>query len=154
MKLTDEQRVARQNVIKANIRTYFGNGEGAAERRIRFLKWFLTRSFYWAFLSYTFISACALSTITIGFGHEMELTELHAWMVSTPVDQVIARTHALVMRQLGNCLFFGLSMGMLHSLIRIAHPELPRFRDLLPSKPNDPSLAVLGSVSEPGQSHK
>ena len=121
MELTKEEaRVAKQKAIRAATRKYFAPGEGATDRRYRFAKSDLKSAVYWSIMMGAGISLGAILAVTASFGHEQAMAELHAWMLATPVEQVIDRTHGIVMRQFWNCLTFGFVAGILQSLVRVS----------------------------------
>lgn len=89
-----EMKLSAKAAIGA-VKHYF-SGEGAKGRTVTFMKK-VSASF--VYLAAGFIAATSWAVVgglLIGPGHEDLLRNFHAWMVATPVDQVVATGNALV----------------------------------------------------------
>lgn len=89
-----EMKLAAKAAIGA-VKHYF-SGEGAKGRTVAFMK---KVSATFVYLGAGFIAATSWAVVgglLIGPGHEDLLRNFHAWMITTPVDQVVAKGNALV----------------------------------------------------------
>lgn len=89
-----EMRLSAKAAFGA-VKQYF-SGTGAKGRTATFLKK-VGASFVYLISGFIAITSWAIvGALLIGPGHEDILRSFHAWMIETPVDQVVARGNALV----------------------------------------------------------
>lgn len=127
MKLTKQQREARRKVIqKASreaLRAHF-TGDGATARRLRFVWGGLIASAGWTARIMFVASWAVIGGLLAGPEHDFFLSQVHAWMVATPVDQVLAQTHKEFLFIVFECTKIGLIVGFVQKLFAIASPAI------------------------------
>lgn len=125
MKLTKEQRAARSKAIEratiAALREHF-TGQGAAARRLQFLRGALLVSTGWFAKLLCLGSWAVIAGLLIGPEHDFFLKEVHAWMVATPVDQVLSQTHAMFLSAAWEFVKMSLLLGVGQKLLGVVKP--------------------------------
>ena len=125
MNLTKEQRAARSKAIEqANIlalREHF-TGEGATSRRLRFVKGALLASAAWLAKLACLASWAVIAGLLVGPDHNFFLTQVHAWMVSTPLEQVLERSHAMFMSMAWELMKISVLLGVGQNLLGVIKP--------------------------------
>lgn len=129
MNLTKQQRAQRQNqfqqAIIAALREHF-TGEGATSRSLRFLCGALMASAGWSAKLMFVVSWGVISGLLVGPEHDFFLKQLHAWMVATPVDQVLGQGHAMLLAALVLCVKCGSLLGFGQKLMSLVIPVAQR----------------------------
>jgi hypothetical protein len=125
MKLTKEQRAARSKSIQlatiTSLREHF-TGQGAATRRLQFLRDASLASAVW-FARLLFIGSWAvIAGLLVGPEHDFFLKQVHAWMVATPVDQVLVRSHAMFLSVAWEFGKMSLLLGVGQKLLAVVRP--------------------------------
>ena len=125
MKTTKEQRAARSKAIEqaaiAALRGHF-TGQGASARRLQFLRAALLASIGW-FAKLLFIGSWAvIGGLLAGPAHDFFLRQVHAWMVGTPVDQVLAQSHAMFLSAAWEFWKMSLLLGVGQNLLAVVKP--------------------------------
>jgi hypothetical protein len=125
MKLTKEQRAARSKAIEratiTALREHF-TGQGAAARRLQFLRGALLASIGW-FAKLLFIGSWAvIAGLLVGPEHDFFLKQVHAWMVATPVDQVLTQSHAMFVSAAWELGKISLLLGVCQKLLAVVKP--------------------------------
>ena len=92
MKLIRQQRAQSQNQTQraavAALREYF-TGEGATSRSLQFLRCALMMSAGWRAKLLFVGSWAVIGGLLAGSQHDFFLKQVYAWMVATPVNQVL-----------------------------------------------------------------
>ena len=127
MKMTKAQRHARDKAIQqasiAALRTYF-TGDGAARRGLLFLRGALLSSAGWT-AKFVFLASWAvIGGLLAGPQHDFFLMQVHEWMVATPVDQVLAQTHAMALSSALTCAKIGIIAGFGQKLLGVVKPSI------------------------------
>ncbi len=125
MKLTRETRAARSRAIEraaiAALREHF-TGQGATARRLQFLRGALLTSVGW-FAKLLFIGSWAvIAGLLVGPEHDFFLKQVHAWMVATPVDQVLSQSHTMFLSVAWEFGKMSLLLGFGQKLLAVAKP--------------------------------
>jgi hypothetical protein len=125
MKLTKQQRAARSKAIEqaaiSALREHF-TGQGSAVRRVQFLRGALLASVGW-FAKLLFIGSWAvIAGLLVGPEHDFFLQQVHAWMVATPVDQVLAQSHAMFLSVAWEFVKMSLLLGVGQKLLVVVKP--------------------------------
>lgn len=125
MKLTKQQRAARSKAIEqatvAALREHF-TGQGAGPRRLQFLRGALLASVGW-FAKLLFIGSWAvIGGLLAGPEHDFFLKQFHAWMVATPVDQVLAQSHTMFLSAAWELGKMSLLLGVGQMLLAVVKP--------------------------------
>ena len=127
MKLTKQQREARSKVIqqasRAALRSHF-TGDGATARRLRFVWSGLIASAGWTAKIMFVASWAVIGGVLAGPEHDFFLSQVHSWMVATPVDQVLTQTHKEFLFIVFECTKIGLIVGFVQKLFAIASPAI------------------------------
>lgn len=126
-KLTQEQRQAVQRAGKDALRAYF-TGDGARTRILQYTRAALISSATWTCQFIALASWAIVAGLLAGPDHEQFLTVLHAWMVATPLDQVLTQTHEWFMMGAWECVKFGCIFGSLKKLLDIVTPAMDEAR--------------------------
>lgn len=125
MNLTKEQRAARSKAIEQAsilaLREHF-TGEGATSRRLRFVKGALLASAAWLAKLACLASWAVIAGLLVGPDHNFFLTQVHAWMVATPLEQVLERSHAMFMSMAWEIMKMSLLLGVGQSLLGVIKP--------------------------------
>lgn len=124
-KLTNEQRAIRSKAIEqatiSVLREQF-TGQGAILRCLQFLRGALLASGGW-FAKLFFIGSWAvIAGLLIGPEHDFFLKQVHAWMVITPVDQVLVQSHAMFLSAAWEFGKMSLFLGVGQKLIALVKP--------------------------------
>lgn len=126
MKLTKQQRQKRDQAIRqavaAAIKSHF-TGYGASGRIAAFLRNGLSRSAAWILAITCYLCGAAVLGLTVGPSHEALLAEFHAWMVTTPLDVVIATSNRWAFDFGMQFVAMGLLGGFLHALFALVNPS-------------------------------
>jgi len=132
MKLNKLQRQARAKAVQqaavTAIKQYF-TGEHARSHAIQFVRDALLRSGSWAVGLGMLMSWAVVGGLLIGPDHNAFLAQLHAWMVATPVDKVIAMAHDVAYDLGTEILQISLLAGFVHKLINVATPAADDARE-------------------------
>lgn len=127
MKMTKQQeRMEMRLSAKASfgaIRLYF-SGTGSMGRTVKFLKKVGTAFLSVAVGFIALTSSAIVGGLLIGPGHEDLLRSFHAWMVETPVDQVVAKGNALVSEIAAQSLGWGLLIVAMWRLADVTQPAI------------------------------
>lgn len=123
MKLTQEQRAALQKANMSALRAHF-TGDGAISRSLHFVRDGLLSSLGWLAKLLFVGSWAAIGSLLVGPEHEILLTQLHAWMVATPIDQVITYGHSFFWSWAWNFAMYGLILGFGQQLITVVRPAM------------------------------
>lgn len=131
MKLSKEQRAARSKAVEqasiAALREHF-TGQGATARRLQFLRGALLASIGW-FAKLLFISSWAvIAGLLVGPEHDFFLKQVHAWMVATPVDQVLAQSHAMFVSAAWEFGKMSLVLGVGQKLFAVVKPAVEQVK--------------------------
>lgn len=125
MKLTKEQRAARSKAIEqatiSALREHF-TGQGASARRLQFLRGALLASVGWLAKLLCLGSWAVIAGLLVGPEHDFFLKQVHAWMVATPVDQVLAHSHAMFMSVAWELVKMSLLLGVGQKLLAVVKP--------------------------------
>lgn len=126
-KLTRQQRkVLEQDTRRAAfgaLRDYF-TGEGAVQRTCNFAKMALIASASWFTKLLLTGSWAVLAGLLIGPGNENILHQVYAWVVATPFDHVLVKSHALFESGVWMCAQVGVTLGISLSLAHISRPAI------------------------------
>lgn len=117
-----EMKLSAKAAVDA-VKQYF-SGEGAKGRAVTFMKK-VSASF--VYLAAGFIAATSWAVVgglLIGPGHEDLLRNFHAWMITTPVDQVVAKGNALVRDNAGQYLAWGVLLAVMWRLGDVTQPAI------------------------------
>ncbi len=137
MKPTKEQRAARSKAIQraaiAALREHF-TGQGATARRSQFLRGTLLASVGW-FAKLLFVGSWAvIAGLLVGPEHDFFLKQVIAWMVATPVDQVLARSHAMFLSAAWEFGKMSLLLGFGQKLLAVAKPAAEQAKQRFETK--------------------
>jgi len=144
MKLTKQQNAdlshqARRAAVEA-LQVYF-MGSSATSRRLLFLRRALLASAAWTAKLLFVCSWAVIGGLLVGPEHDFLLKQVHAWMVATPVNQVLSQTHAMFMSVAVECMKAGVVLGLGQELLAIVKLAIDRvtqsfFRDLEAALPS------------------
>jgi hypothetical protein len=127
MKLTKQQRAQLQSQTQraavAALREHF-TGEGAASRSLQFLRGALMASAGWTAKLLFVGSWAVIGGLLVGPEHDFFLKQVHAWMVATPVDQVLVQSHAMFVSAAIECVKIGLLLGFGQKLLSVVTPAV------------------------------
>lgn len=127
MKLTKQQRAQLQSHTQraavAALRKHF-TGEGAASRSLRFMRGALMASAGWTAKLLFVGSWAVIGGLLVGPEHDFFLKQVHAWMVATPVDQVLVQSHAMFVSAAIECVKIGLLLGFGQKLLSVMTPAV------------------------------
>ncbi len=127
MKLTPQQRAAlgkrTQTAALMALRCHF-LGDGAAGRCVRFARQGLHASAAWTAKIIFVMSWAAIGGLLAGPYHDFFLTQVRAWMVATPADQVLAQTHLLFMAAFWTAVKAGALVGFGRELRYVVSPSI------------------------------
>ncbi|WP_210555359.1 hypothetical protein [Pseudomonas sp. P9(2020)] len=119
-----EMRLSAKAAFGA-VRQYF-SGTGAKGRTATFLKK-IGVAFVYLVSGFIAITSWAIvGGLLIGPGHEDALRSLHAWMIETPVDQVVARGNALVSENAAQYLASALLIAVMWRLGDVTQPAIAK----------------------------
>ena len=122
MKLTKQQREARNKAIQqasvSALREHF-TGDGATARRLRFAWSGLLASAGLTAKIVFLASWAVIGGLLAGPEHDFFLSQVHAWMGATPVDQVLAQAHTEFLFIVFECTKIGLIVGFAQKLFAI-----------------------------------
>lgn len=125
MKLTKEQRAARSKAIEqaaiSALREHF-IGQGASARRLQFLRGALLASVGWLAKLLCLGSWAVIAGLLVGPEHDFFLKQVHAWMVATPMDQVLAQSHAMFLSAAWEFVKMSLLLGFGQKLLAVVKP--------------------------------
>lgn len=131
MKLTKQQRAQLQSQTQraavAALREHF-TGEGAASRNLRFLRGALMASAGWTAKLLFVGSWAVIGSLFAGPEHDFFLKQVHAWMVATPVDQVLVQSHAMFVSAAIECVKIGLLLGFGQKLLSVVMPAVQQVK--------------------------
>lgn len=118
----DEMEVSVKAAFGAT-RQYF-SGAGAKGRTATFLKQ-VGKSFVYLVTGFLGITSWAVvCTLLVGFEHEEALRSFHAWMIATPVDQVVAKGNALVSENAPQYLAWAVLLAVMWRLGDVTKPAI------------------------------
>lgn len=127
MKLTKVQRTqlqqATQRAAVDALRAHF-MGDGATARRLRFGRDVLLSSAAWTARLLFVASWAVIGGLLVGPDHEFFLKQVHAWMVATPVDQVVAQGNAAFMAMFTEVIKLGAFLGVGQRLLALVSPAV------------------------------
>lgn len=127
MKLTKVQRTqlqkATQRAAFHALRAHF-TGDGAAARRLRFGRDVLLSSAAWTARLLFVASWAVIGGLLVGPDHEFFLKQVHAWMVATPVDQVVAQGNAAFVAMFTEVAKLGAFLGVGQRLLALVSPAV------------------------------
>ncbi|MCK1788826.1 hypothetical protein [Pseudomonas violetae] len=143
-----EMRLSAKAAFGA-VRLYF-SGTGAKGRTATFLKR-VGASFVYLVAGFIAITSWAVvGGLLIGPGHEDVLRSFHAWMIGTPVDQVVARGNALVSENAAQFLASALLIAVMWRLGDVTRPAIAeaklRYRAKVAEQSGDAPPGASGSV--------
>lgn len=125
MNLTKEQRIARSNAVThasiLALREHF-TGDGATSRRLRFMKAALIASAGWLAKLACLASWAVIAGLYVGPEHDFFLKQFHAWMLATPVEQVLEQSHAIVVSSAWELVKMSLLFGVGQNLLGVIKP--------------------------------
>ncbi|GAA5787255.1 hypothetical protein [Chitiniphilus shinanonensis] len=131
MKLTKQQRAQLSNQTQraavAALRSHF-MGEGATYRRFQFLRGALMASAGWTAKLLFIGSWAVIGGLLAGPEHDFFLKQVHAWMVATPVDQVLAQSHAMFVSAAIECVKIGALLGFGQKLLAVVTPAVQQVK--------------------------
>ena len=131
MKMTKQQRAQLQNQTQraaiAALREHF-TGEGAVSRSLRFLRGALMASAGWTAKLLFVGSWAVIGGLLAGPEHDFFLKQVHAWMVATPVDQVLVQSHAMFVSAAIECVKIGLLLGFGQKLLAVVTPAMQQVK--------------------------
>lgn len=127
MKLTKEQRQALNQAAIAALRTHF-TGDGAVKRSFRFAWDALVASGGWIAKLLFIASWAVVGGLLAGPEHEYFLAEVRAWMITTPLEQVLAQTHSGFLAVFWECVKGGVVFGILQKMYDITKPAMTEVR--------------------------
>ncbi|MYM92343.1 hypothetical protein [Duganella vulcania] len=126
-RLSKQQRqlMARDTLraVAAAIRTYFC-GEGAIGRAFTFVGGAVRASMVWTARWLFVFSWAAIAGVLVGPEHDQVLTQLRAWMVELPLEDVLAQSHAFFMMAFWVAVKLGLLFGCGQRLRAIIRPAV------------------------------
>lgn len=132
MRLNKQQRLARDKAIRqaavASIKANF-TGDGSRKRAALFLRRGLMRSATWTLAITCYFCGAMVIGLTLGPDHEVLLKQFHAWMVATPVEDVLATAHQWALEFGMQFLVYGVLGGFGHSLVSLVEPATNEARD-------------------------
>lgn len=127
MKLTKRQCEARSKAIQqaavSTLREHF-TGNGATARRLWFTWGCLLASAGWTAKIVFVASWAVVGGLLAGPEHDFFLSQVHAWMVATPVDQLLAQTHKEFLFIVFECTKIGLLVGFAQKLFAVVSPAI------------------------------
>lgn len=127
MKMTKLQRAVRSKAVQqasvTAIRAHFC-GEGAKARILRFVRDVAIASVGWTAKLLFVGSWAVIGGLLAGPEHDYFLTQVHAWMVATPVDQVLVQSHTLFVSAVIECVKIGLLLGFGQKLLAVVTPAV------------------------------
>lgn len=127
MKLSKQQKHLELKLVAkaafSAIKQYF-TGVGVERRTVTFLKGVGITFAYSVGGCIAALSWAAVAGVLIGPGHEDFLRNFHAWMIETPVDQVVARGDAFVRVNAEQILTMSLNIAFLWRLGKVAEPAI------------------------------
>lgn len=131
MKLTKQQRTQLQNQTQraaiAALRDHF-MGEGAMSRSLQFLRGALMVSAGWTAKLLFVGSWAVIGGLLAGPEHDFFLKQVHAWMVATPVDQVLVQGHAMFVLVAIEFIKIGLLLGFGQKLLAVVTPAVQQVK--------------------------
>lgn len=131
MKLTKQQRAQLQSQSQraaiAALRDHF-MGEGAMSRRLQFLRSALVASAGWTAKLLFVGSWAVIGGLLAGPEHDFFLKQVHAWMVATPVDQVLVQSHSIFVSAAIECMKLGLLLGFGQKLLTVVMPAVQQVK--------------------------
>lgn len=138
MKLTKQQRAQLQSQTQraavAALREHF-TGEGAGSRTLQFLRGALMASAAWTAKLLFVGSWAVIGGLLAGSEHDFFLKQVHAWMVATPVDQVLVQSHAMFVSAAIECVKIGLLLGFGQKLLSVVTPAVQQVKQSFASVP-------------------
>lgn len=105
------------------IRAHFC-GAGAKARILRFVRDVAIASGGWTAKLLFAGSWAVIGGLLVGPEHDFFLTQIHEWMVATPVDQVLVQSHAMFVSGAWVCVKFGLLLGLGQKLLAVVTPAV------------------------------
>ena len=69
-------------------------------------------------------SWAVIGGLLVGPEHDFFLKQVHAWMVATPVDQVLVQSHAMFVSAAIECVKIGLLLGFGQKLLSVVTPAV------------------------------
>lgn len=131
MKLTKQQRVQLQSQTSraavVALREHF-TGKGAASRCLQFLRGALMASAGWTAKLLFVGSWAVIGGLLAGPEHDFFLKQVHAWMVATPVDQVLLQSHTMFVSAAIECIKIGLVLGFGQKLLTVVMPAVQQVK--------------------------
>lgn len=131
MKLTKQQRAQLSNQTQRAaidaLRSHF-MGAGATSRRLQFLRGALMASAGWTAKLLFVGSWAVIGGLLAGPEHDFFLKQVHAWMVATPVDQVLVQSHAMFVSAAIECIKIGLLLGFGQKLLAVVTPAVQQVK--------------------------
>lgn len=131
MKLTKQQRAQLQSQTQraavVALREHF-TGEGAASRGLQFLRGALMASAGWTAKLLFVGSWAVIGGLLAGPEHDFFLKQVYAWMVATPVDQVLVQSHAMFVSAAIGCVKIGFLFGFGQKLLSVVMPAVQQVK--------------------------
>ncbi len=126
-RMNKQERELRSEAIlqaaKAALLGHF-TGDDAGPRRLRFLWDGMRSSVVWIVKLVLLVSWAVMGALLVGPDHDWALTQVHGWMVATPIDQVLVTAHGIVLTALVVFLKGGLLLGFGQELFAIVQPAM------------------------------
>lgn len=114
---------ANERAIVLALRVHF-SGAGATKRSVVFVKDVLIASLIW-FSRFVFVASWAVvAHLLVGPDHADYLTKFHAWMVQTPVDEVVDLSRSAVLSVAWYLGKMSLLAGVCTTLFKLVKPAV------------------------------